>query len=73
MHVNSSYTLDSNTCMSSKVNQVDWLYIVQMLANIPTGLFVLYFVDIIGLKKSFWMSTTLNVVGTCVRLGGVIE
>ena len=44
-----------------------------MLVHVPVGLFVLYFVDNIGLKKSFWISTTLNVIGTGVRLGGVTK
>ena len=46
--------------------------IVQMLVNIPVGLFGLYFVDFIGLKKSFWIGTAFNVIGTGFRLGGVI-
>ena len=54
-----------------KVNQVDWFYIVQMLVHLPVGLFTLYFVDFIGLKKSFWISTSLNVIGTALRLGRV--
>ena len=57
----------------NKVNQVDWFYIVQMLTHIPVGLFALYFVDFIGLKKSFWISTSLNVIGTGLRLGRVIK
>ena len=56
-----------------KVNQVDWFYIVQVLTHIPAGLFALYFVDFIGLKKSFWISTSLNVIGTCIRLGGITK
>ena len=44
-----------------------------MLVHVPVGIFVLYFVDNIGLKKSFWISTTLNVIGTGVRLGWVTK
>jgi len=51
-----------------KVNQVDWFYIVQMLAYVPVGLFTLYIVDIIGLKKSLWISSAFNAVGTGLRL-----
>ena len=54
-----------------KVNQVDWFYIVVVLMQIPVGLFALYFVDFIGLKKTFWISTSLNVIGTGLRLGGI--
>ena len=54
-----------------KVNQVDWFYIVAMLAYVPVGLFGLYFVDFIGLKKSFWVGNAFNVVGTGFRLGWV--
>ena len=57
----------------TKVNQVDWFYIVQMLVHVPVGLFTLYFVDFIGLKKSFWISTAFNVVGTGVRMGGATK
>ena len=42
-----------------------------MLANVPVGLFGLYFVDSIGLKKSFWIGNVFNVIGTGCRLGGV--
>ena len=54
-----------------KVNQVDWFYILQMLVHLPVGLFTLYFVDFIGLKKTFWISTSLNIIGTGLRLGRV--
>ena len=40
-----------------------------MLVHLPVGLFTLYFVDFIGLKKTFWISTSLNVIGTGLRLG----
>ena len=53
------------------VNQVDWFYIVQNLTNIPVGLLTIYFVDFIGLKKSFWIGTTFHAIGTGVRLGEV--
>ena len=43
-----------------------------MLVNVPVGLLGLYFVDFIGLKKSFWIGTAFNVIGTGFRLGGVI-
>ena len=56
-----------------KVNQVDWFYIVIVLTQIPVGLFALYFVDFIGLKKTFWISTSLNVIGTGLRLGGITK
>ena len=42
-----------------------------MIAHLLVGLCALYFVDIIGLKKSFWIGSTLGLIGTCVRLGGV--
>jgi len=42
-----------------------------MLANVPVGLLGLYFVDSIGLKKSFWIGNVFNVIGTGCRLGGV--
>ena len=53
------------------MNLVDWFYIVQNLTNVPVGLLTIYFVDFIGLKKSFWMCTTFNAIGTGVRLGEV--
>ena len=53
------------------VNQVDWFFIVQNLTYVPVGLFTIYFVDFIGLKKSFWISTTFNAIGTSVHLGWV--
>ena len=43
-----------------------------MLTNVPVGLFGLYFVDFIGLKKSFWIGNVFNVIGTGFRIGGVI-
>ena len=55
----------------SKVKQVDWFYIVLMIVHLPVGLLTLYFVDFIGLKKTFWISTSLNVFGSGVRLGRV--
>ena len=57
----------------NKVNQVDWFYIVAVLMQIPVGLFALYFVDFIGLKKTFWISTSLNVIGTGLRLVGITK
>ena len=53
------------------MNQVDWFYIVQTLTYVPVGLLTICFVDLIGLKKSFWIGTTFNALGTGVRLGGV--
>ena len=43
-----------------------------MLVNVPVGLLGLYFVDFIGLKKSFWIGTAFNVIGTGFRLGEVL-
>ena len=54
-----------------KVNQVDWFYIVQNLTYVPFGLLTIYFVDFIGLKKSVWICTTFNAIGSGVRLGWV--
>ena len=50
---------------------MDWFYIVQTLTYVPFGILAIYLVDIIGLKKSLWIGTTFNVIGTGVRLGEV--
>ena len=44
-----------------------------MLTYIPVGIFALYYVDFIGLKKTFWISTSFNLIGTCLRLGGITK
>jgi len=51
-----------------KVNQVDLFYTVPMILNIPIGLFGLYFVDIIGLKKTLWFCTLCCTIGNFIRL-----
>ena len=51
-----------------KVNQVDWFFIVPMIMNIPIGLCALYFIDVIGLKKSLWICTTCSTIGFSIRL-----
>ena len=52
---------------------MDWFFTVQMLAHVPAGFFALYFVDIIGLKKSLWIGSTFGIIGTCVRIGGFLN
>ena len=51
-----------------KVNQVDWFYTVPMILNIPIGLFALYFVDMIGLKKTLWICTSCCTIGSFIQL-----
>jgi len=43
--------------------------IVPAIINVPMGLCALYFIDIIGLKKSIWICTTLSTIGNLIRLG----
>ena len=51
-----------------KVNQVDWFYTVPMISIIPVGLFGLYFVDMIGLKKTLWICTSCCTIGSLIQL-----
>ena len=44
-----------------------------MLTYIPVGLFAIYYVDFIGLKKTFWISSSFNLIGTGLRLGGITK
>ena len=52
------------------MHQVDWFFIIQMATKVPAGFLALYYVDVIGLKKSFWIVSSFGLIGTCVRLGG---
>ena len=60
-----------STCIwnikQTKVNQVDWFFILPMIMNIPIGLCALYFTDLIGLKKSLWICTTCTTIGNFIR------
>ncbi|XP_067131401.1 uncharacterized protein B0416.5-like [Centruroides vittatus] len=48
-------------------SQISLLSMIYFICCIPTGIFALWFVDYIGLKKGVWLGAWLNVVGAAIK------